>query len=243
MGAAMREGSVKAGRFDIRYVESGAGQPVIYLSGEGGRTLPRAHEMLAERYRVIALEIPEPGQGQAAWTLGDAAPVMNSAIEALGLERFDMMGNSVGADLALRMAIERPQRVNSLVLIAPTAIRPKPARSTPDAAAKPSAEQERQRLSVFRRLIAQERDEALEERMREIAVPVLALFGTADAVVPTDAARLYSALLPKCFPVMVYDATHAVESDRPEAVAAIVGDFLAYGEGFVINRQKGLINP
>jgi pimeloyl-ACP methyl ester carboxylesterase len=74
-------------------------------------------------------------------------------------------------------------------------------------------------------------------------VPVLALFGTCDKVVPTETARQYYRLLPKCFTTMVYNATHAMLSDRPEAVASIVNEFLKHRESFVVNRDSGLFNP
>jgi hypothetical protein len=41
----------------------------------------------------------------------------------------------------------------------------------------------------------------------------------------------------------VYDAAHDIQSDRPEAFADVVGDFLERGMKFLINDQDGLINP
>jgi pimeloyl-ACP methyl ester carboxylesterase len=79
--------------------------------------------------------------------------------------------------------------------------------------------------------------------MTKLALPVLALFGTRDTVVPTDMARLYGGLLAKGFTTMVYNATHDVEGDRPEAVASIVNEFLAHGESFIVNRDSALIHP
>jgi hypothetical protein len=34
-----------------------------------------------------------------------------------------------------------------------------------------------------------------------------------------------------------------VDSDRPEAVAAIVNEFLKHGESFIVNRDSGLLHP
>ena len=79
--------------------------------------------------------------------------------------------------------------------------------------------------------------------MAGIAVPVLALFGTRSTVVSTDAARLYSTLLPKCFTTMVYDAGHDIDLDRPDAVTAVVKNFLQHGETFIVNRDNAIINP
>ena len=87
------------------------------------------------------------------------------------------------------------------------------------------------------------RDAEFEKAMAGIAVPVLALFGTRSTVVSTDAARLYSTLLPKCFTTMVYDAGHDLDLDRPDAVTAVVKNFLQHGETFIVNRDNAIINP
>jgi pimeloyl-ACP methyl ester carboxylesterase len=146
---------------------------------------------------------------------GCQAATVNKALATLGIERFSVLANGAAAELALWMALDQPARIGALVLIAPIAIR--------------------------RAVVALETD--LESRMTTLPMPVLALFGTRDKVVPTDMARLYSGLLPKCFATMIYNATHAVDSDRPEAVAAIVNEFLKHGESFIVNRDSGLLHP
>jgi pimeloyl-ACP methyl ester carboxylesterase len=252
MTDAIQRGSVKVGQCDVRYLEAGSGPVLVYLHGAGGLRLSQAHRILAQRNRVIALEVPI---GDALRSFDDIAAVLNQALEVLTIERFSLMGHSVGADVALRMAIARPAPLTSMILIAPTAIRPTivdpMARATSDAGVRATdwlcegggVELASQRREAFATLMGDGRDPAFETRMGEIAVPVLAVFGTSDPIVSTDAARHYSVLLRKCFTVMVYDATHDIEADRPDAVAAIVGNFLAHGEGFVINRDNGIINP
>ena len=87
------------------------------------------------------------------------------------------------------------------------------------------------------------RDEALESRMPALHIPVLVLFGTMDRMIPPEMGRMYSEKLPNCHLILVYDAGHEVDADRPEAFVSVVGDFLQRHEGFLINRQSGLINP
>ncbi|MGH7088173.1 MAG: alpha/beta fold hydrolase, partial [Stellaceae bacterium] len=84
---------------------------------------------------------------------------------------------------------------------------------------------------------------AFEAALRKLDIPVLSLFGTEDRVVPTDTARLYRTILPRGHISMVYDAAHAIDAERPEAVAAIARDFLARGERFIVSNEPGLINP
>ncbi len=79
--------------------------------------------------------------------------------------------------------------------------------------------------------------------MRELQVPVLALFGTADRVIPPTLAHHYSELLPACNLMMIYDAAHAVDADRPEAVASVVADFIDRREKFLVSTGSGIIHP
>jgi hypothetical protein len=43
--------------------------------------------------------------------------------------------------------------------------------------------------------------------------------------------------------MIVYDAAHVIFADRPEAFAAIVGDFLERRAEFVMRRESGLLYP
>ena len=103
-GRAFREGFVEADGFRIRYCEAGQGAPLVHLHGAGGLRLNAAHDLLATRYRVIAIEMP--GFGQSAEnirtrTMPELAATIVKAADALGLDRFDLMGTSFGGKAAL----------------------------------------------------------------------------------------------------------------------------------------------
>ncbi|MDP9463892.1 MAG: hypothetical protein M3P52_04650, partial [Actinomycetota bacterium] len=88
-GATFIERTVDAAGFTVRYLESGTGPAVLYLPGAGGPVLTFALDALAERFRVIVLELP--GWGAQSNDVADfdglAAQVAQIAT-ALGLERF-----------------------------------------------------------------------------------------------------------------------------------------------------------
>lgn len=258
------EGYVEADGFRIRYQEAGQGEPLVSLHGAGGLRLSRSHALLAAQYRVIVFEVPGFGHSPAnerSQSMPDVAHTMAQAVTNLGLERFNLMGNSFGGKLALWLAIQQPERVPALILVAPAAMRP--AGSVPPATLSP--EEQRARLYahperqpppppldptiiakqqiLVRRLMGPARDEALESRMPGLHVPVLVLFGTMDRIIPSEMGRLYCDKLPNCHLVLVYDAGHAVDADRPEAFVAVVDDFLQRHEAFLVNRQSGLIHP
>jgi len=76
-----------------------------------------------------------------------------------------------------------------------------------------------------------------------LEIPVLACFGTEDKVMPPEVAHIYAELLPNCHLMMIYDAAHAVDADRPEAVASVAGDFIERHEKFLVRQQSDMINP
>ena len=61
-GAGFSEGFVEADGFRIRYMEAGQGPPLVHLHGAGGLRLTPAHDLLSQKFRVIAFEIPGFGQ-------------------------------------------------------------------------------------------------------------------------------------------------------------------------------------
>jgi pimeloyl-ACP methyl ester carboxylesterase len=262
--ALFNEGYIEADGFRIRYKEAGQGEPLVSLHGAGGMRIYRSHALLAEQYRVIVFEVPGFGQSPAnerSQSMPELALTMAQAVTNLGLERFNLMGNSFGGKLALWLAVQQPERIQALVLVAPAAIRPEgglppQALSPEERRARLYAHPERQAPApppdpaimakqqiLVRRVMGPVRDESLESRMPGLNVPVLVLFGTMDRMIPPEMGRLYCEKLPNCHLILVYDAGHEVDADRPEAFVSVVSDFLQRHEGFLVNRQSGLIHP
>jgi len=91
--------------------------------------------------------------------------------------------------------------------------------------------------------IGPSRDPALDSRLSGLELPVLALFGTRDRIAPTALARHYREVLPNGHIVMVYDAAHDIDTERPEATAEVVADFVANHERFLVTRTSGMLHP
>lgn len=261
--ARFTEHFVEADGFRIRYLQAGQGTPLIHLHGAGGPGLSRGVELLSAAHRVIVFEMP--GFGRSAENTRTAnmealAATMANAIAALGIARYNLLGTSFGAKVALWLAAQHPDRVIGMVLEAPAAIRPAgaapptgtseqiaralyahpdrmPALPTPDPAIAAKAR------ALAMRLRGPDRDAALEARMREMVTPTLVLFGTLDSLMPPEMGRHYKEHLPNCHLVFVYDAAHAISSERPEAFAEVTLDFLERHEAFVINRAATVIHP
>jgi len=263
-GKSFKEAFVEADGFRIRYVERGSGPALVCLHGGGGLRLAPAHDMLAQDHRVIAFEMPGFGaspENLRSQSTEDLARTMNAAVAALKVEHYSLMGTSFGSKVALWMAIEQPDAVDAIVLISPAAIRekqgPVPTHVGPDEAARllyahperqpkgaaPPRELVVKHAALTSRLLGPPRDAPFEARLAKLPHSVLALFGTSDKVTPPEGAHLFREILPNCHLMLVYDAAHAIDADRPEALASVVGDFLARKDHFLVRNTSGLIYP
>ena len=263
MSSAFREGYVEADGFRIRYLEAGQGTPLVHLHGAGGLRLTRAHEILSRHCRVVAFEMPGFGQSPEntrTRTMPELASTMAAAAGKLDLDAFNLMGTSFGGKTALWLALQAPERVLALVLEAPAAIRQEgaaPPSGSPEeiarrlyahperlgATALPDPAAHAKARPLVLRLRGPNRDAELESRLPGLVTPTLVLFGTLDGVIAPTMGRVYKELIPGSHLVFVYDAAHAISTDRPEAFAEVVLDFLERHEAFVIRRTGTVLHP
>jgi pimeloyl-ACP methyl ester carboxylesterase len=257
---AFREAFADADGFHIRYLQAGTGDPVLRIHGAAGLDLTRSDALLAQKYRVIAVEVPGFGgsDNDRSKSPRDLAHTMVAFIQALGLERYSLIGNSLGARIALWQALEDGDNIDALILMAPGAVVPEGWRppsgpdirhhlfahpeQQPEAAHVDPAIRDKQRAFIQRALTPGQ-DAELEERLGEVNVATLVVFGTEDTFIPTEMARVYKAKIPNCSYAMVYDAGHMIEAERPEACAELLDDFLERKEVFVVARNSTVINP
>ena len=107
----------------IHYLEYGEGPTVILLHGGGAGSAIwfRQIEVLARSHRVIVPDHPVFGlSSQTAYEAPfatNAARYMAGFMDALAIRSADVVGLSLGAQMAIAMAIENPERVNRLVVI------------------------------------------------------------------------------------------------------------------------------
>ena len=114
--------TLKNGRMD--YIRFGKGARVLLMLpglGDGLRTvkgtaLPMAllYRRFAKQYTVYAFSRREPLA--AGMTTRDMAAEQAQAMEALGIDRVDILGVSMGGMIAQWLAIDHPHRVGKLIL-------------------------------------------------------------------------------------------------------------------------------
>ena len=94
----------------------------LHAIGHGGADFVRFQDALAGEYRVVTIDWPGHGASGQDTRLASAAryaDLLQRLVEALGLERFVLLGNSIGGAAAVRYAAEQPSHVRGLILANP----------------------------------------------------------------------------------------------------------------------------
>lgn len=265
VAAGFEERAVTVDGLAIRYYQAGQGDPLIVLHGAGGIRFSRALDLLSRDRLVLYIEMPGWGNqpGYRCETLQQLAETVAATVVAIGIERYDLLGTSLGGAVATHLALDHPQRVRALVLAAPATFRvgaslPTPGTSpetmlrrfrvhperTP-AFAPPDPDAMVQRWPLINRLLASrpDYDEQVAARLAKCQIPTLVVFGDRDGIVPAENGRTFRRLMPNCTYLLIHDAAHDIQGDRPEALAAAVNDFLTRGLLFLIPENSNQINP
>ena len=122
---------IPVGRRTLLVTEVGSGTPVVLLHGggagaTGASNYVRNIDALAKHFRVIVPDMP--GYGQSTKDIdqddpfGDLATAIRGLLDALDVDRAHLVGNSYGGAAALRLAMDRPDRVGRLLLMGPGGI-------------------------------------------------------------------------------------------------------------------------
>jgi pimeloyl-ACP methyl ester carboxylesterase len=113
---------VAGARLHVR--EVGAGPAILMIHGLGGQLAHFGYALapqLAGRFRVVAVDRPGSGWSTATDSadLGGQAAALAALIERLALGRPLVVGHSLGGAVALRLALDHPDKVAGLALLAP----------------------------------------------------------------------------------------------------------------------------
>ena len=118
--------TIDAGGIATHYHDVGSGQPVLLLHGSGPGVSAWANwqhniGVLAERYRVIAPDLVGFGATQRPddihYSLDTWIDHVWAFLDALGIERASLVGNSLGGRIGLGMASQHPERLDRMVLM------------------------------------------------------------------------------------------------------------------------------
>lgn len=110
----------------LQVLEEGDGPPVLLIHGAASnlRELPSALKGHLDGLRMIAVDRPgfgwsDRGAAGKGWQLGEQARLIGLLLDRLGTGPVVVAGHSWGSAVGLRLALDRPDLVKGLVLIAP----------------------------------------------------------------------------------------------------------------------------
>ncbi|HEY4407815.1 MAG TPA: alpha/beta hydrolase [Xanthobacteraceae bacterium] len=109
--------------YKLHYLEAGRGEPIILLhgtGGEGARWMPTIQGLAAANFRVIAIDQIGFGQSDKPLTIyhsGVFAGFLSQFMQTIGVPKAVIIGQSMGAGVALHLAVHHPEMVERLVLV------------------------------------------------------------------------------------------------------------------------------
>ena len=123
----LRFGRIHTPNHEISTAEAGEGPPLICLHGLGGTKasfLTTISALAPAGVRVIAVDLPGFGDSDKPHAAPYDAPwfagVVIEILDELGLERASFAGNSMGGRIALELGLAHDERVEKLVMLAPS---------------------------------------------------------------------------------------------------------------------------
>jgi pimeloyl-ACP methyl ester carboxylesterase len=192
--------------------------PLVFLPGAGGRASfwqPVA-ERLADLGRSLVFGYPGFGESPVDPTIESLEDLFRWLVEQLPASPSDVVAQSMGGVLAVRLAIERPELVSRLVLVATS--------GGVDVARLGAAECRqdfRASLPAAPRWSVDDRTDVMDALGR-IRARTLLLRSDADPISPLSAAHFLAARIRDSRIVTVTGGTHAFANERPDEVASIL---------------------
>ncbi|HEX6589169.1 MAG TPA: alpha/beta hydrolase [Longimicrobiales bacterium] len=238
----------KVAGFRIRSLHAGAGgPPLVLLHGLAGshRWWRYVVPAFARRFEVVVPELVGFGGSRPAPRQPDMpemASVVDEWLVRSELSRVDLVGHSMGGEIAIHLAAGVPERLRRLVLVSAAGV---PRELSASAAARLASELARLRAWGRRSFVATIAVDSLRAGpftlyrtirhlladdvrplLPRVRQPTLLVWGAHDPVTPVRDAHVMRNLLPNARLHVVADASHNVMADRPDEFVRLVSDFL-----------------
>jgi esterase len=227
MEARVNQIELNGHTFQYRETGEPSSPPIVALHsiGTSSETWDQVAAVLGEKYHVLALD--QRGHGGSARTGKYTFELMCDDLlhfaNAMYLERFTLIGHSMGGTVSYLFSETFPTRIERLILVdtpppfqgKPIEVPPRPSDFLPfDWEVMPS--------------ILQQLNEPNPEwwaRLTDIIMPTL-IIGGGSSHIPQNKLQQVSELIPNCELVTIQDAGHFVHDDNLPAFMAAVKSFL-----------------
>ena len=197
---------------------------------------------LAPKYRVYAPDLPGFGHSDKppeALDIPELADALVAWMDAAGLERAVVIGNSLGCQIIVDTAVRHPERVQRSVLQGPTidrnarTLRQQVGRALLDVLrehpSQPLVQTRdyakfglRRSLQTFRFAV----EDRIEEKLRLVRAPTLVVRGGRDPIVSQRWVEEVTRLLPEGQLVVIPGAPHTLNYSTPRKFVRVLRPFL-----------------
>ncbi len=228
---------------------------LLLHGGAGPQSVTGFADLLAEREPARVLVPTHPGFGgtprpEGLASMRSLARVYAGLLDELGLTGVTVIGNSIGGWIAAEIALLGSPRVSGVMLVDAAGLvvpdypspdffsltmdqvadlsyyRPDAFRldldSMPDQA-KAAMAANRAALAVYGGPAMA--DPGLADRLPDVTVPVLVVWGEADRMIPVEHGRAYAKAIPGARFVLIPEAGHLPQLETPDRLLAAVTDF------------------
>jgi esterase len=230
----LNDHTIELSHLTFHYREAGASDapPLILLHGltRNAQDWNEIAPILAARYHVFVLD--QRGHGESArpgiYSFELMRDDLKAFADALSLDRFTLIGHSMGGTVASLFSERWPERIERLVLEDTTP--PYPGIMDPSESEPPEEAPEavpfdwRVLTSIVRQLYNP--DPSWWNDLPRITVPTLIIGGGSTSHAPQEKLAEAAHLIPDCRLTTVEGAGHAVHRTRPGEYKDILRDFL-----------------
>jgi pimeloyl-ACP methyl ester carboxylesterase len=234
----------------VRYLEAGVehgGLPILMLHGfQAGADLWLPHPLpaLAQHFHVIAPDLPGFGDSGLLPSYGiePYAHVMLAFIDALGHSRFNLLGHSLGAQIAIAIAALQPVRVGRLLVVDGSGLpQAGPRWLTPVKMLTDASSWHFKLFPTVLRLALKSRayrdaqpipeDDHVTDRLRDVTMPTLVVWGSRDRVAPLEHGAFLAKHMPHARLAIIRGAGHMPFHERPAQFMKLAYGFFSADPG------------
>lgn len=246
----------------IFFRQAGSGEVVVLVHGflSSSRDFDQLFELLRKQYHVIACDLNSFGLSvpyiDADLSKAGLASTLWEALDTLTSDEVFIIGHSMGGEVALHAALQRPESIEGMLLLAPSGARAVDAPNVPtlfinslfkhyliqrslfqgsyhepDSEAKERFE----RQYVLNKAIPgeylsrfNEADDSAEvfDSLERLQVPVLLVAGSEDTIIPVSDVKGLAGQIPSGDLTILEGVGHAIQNEVPEKVVELFEDFI-----------------
>jgi pimeloyl-ACP methyl ester carboxylesterase len=202
--------------------------------------VPYPLALLARQRRVLALDLPGCGLSDRPpeCTLESYVDCLASFMDALGIEQADLLGHSMGGQIAIAAVARHPKRFRKLVLVdsagLPELIRRPwlaPVKMLTDPSIRqiqlyPSLIKLGLRARAMRDGLTILRTKSIRRELKQVSRPTLIIWGSKDRIVPLEHGAFMKRHIPDARLVVMRGSGHMPFTEQPQQFAGLVQSFL-----------------